>query len=178
MLTLSGAAPPPAWARAAGPAAAAAPRLPLRATFWTAARAHPDAAGAAAPTAAAPSSARPGGGAAAARSASQKPPFAMLLRIRLARFGRKHLPFYKLVVAQQRAPRDGKHLEVVGWYDPQPAADGNKHMGLKFDRIKYWLAIGAAPSDRVTFLLSRAGLIPPPPAPPRFPKPAAPAKKG
>lgn len=95
----------------------------------------------------------------------------MLLRIRLARFGRKNLPFYKLVVAPQRAPRDGKHLEVVGWYNPHPSADGNKHIGLKFDRVKYWLAIGAQPSDRVTFLLSKAGLIPPPPVPPRFPKP-------
>ncbi|WIA12537.1 hypothetical protein OEZ86_005886 [Tetradesmus obliquus] len=101
----------------------------------------------------------------------------MGLRIRLARFGRKRLPFYKLVVAQQRAPRDGKHLDVVGWYNPIPAADGNKHIGLKFDKIKYWLAVGADPSERVTNLLSKAGLIPPPPLPPRFPKAQPKAKE-
>eukprot|EP00882_Tetradesmus_deserticola_P012489 GHRQ01013235.1.p3 GENE.GHRQ01013235.1~~GHRQ01013235.1.p3 ORF type:complete len:102 (+),score=25.97 GHRQ01013235.1:420-725(+) len=101
----------------------------------------------------------------------------MGLRMRLARFGRKHLPFYKLVVAQQRAPRDGKHLDVVGWFNPIPAADGNKHIGLKFDRVKYWLAVGAQPSERVTRLLSKAGLIPPPPLPPKFPKAQPKAKE-
>eukprot|EP00879_Flechtneria_rotunda_P014162 GHRR01014798.1.p1 GENE.GHRR01014798.1~~GHRR01014798.1.p1 ORF type:complete len:104 (+),score=28.31 GHRR01014798.1:105-416(+) len=99
-----------------------------------------------------------------------------LLRIRLARFGRKNLPFYRLVVAPQRAPRDGKHLEVLGWYDPHPAADGNKHIGLKFDKVKYWLAVGAQPSDRVAFLLSKAGLIPTPPKTPKFHLPKQSAK--
>lgn len=51
----------------------------------------------------------------------------------------------------------------MGWYDPHPAQDGNKHIGLNFERIKYWLAVGAQPTERVTYLLARAGLIPPPP---------------
>ncbi|KAI8470903.1 MAG: ribosomal protein S16 domain-containing protein [Monoraphidium minutum] len=97
----------------------------------------------------------------------------MMLRIRLARFGRRNLPFYRIVIAEARSKRDGRPHEEVGWYDPHPAPDGNKHIGLNFERIKYWLAVGAAPSDRVTWLLSRAGLIPPPPRPPSFPKPEA-----
>ncbi|GBF89200.1 30S ribosomal protein S16 [Raphidocelis subcapitata] len=101
----------------------------------------------------------------------------MVLRIRLARFGRRNLPFYRIVVAEAKSKRDGRHLEQLGWYDPHPAPDGNKHLGLNFERIKYWLGVGANPSDRVTFLLARAGLIPPPPPPPVFPKPPAPEKK-
>mmetsp|Transcript_23870 Transcript_23870/g.32821 ORF Transcript_23870/g.32821 Transcript_23870/m.32821 type:complete len:106 (+) Transcript_23870:33-350(+) len=87
----------------------------------------------------------------------------MVVRIRLARFGRKHLPFYRIFVADARAPRDGKHLEVVGTYDPIPQRDGNKHVALNILRIKYWLSVGAQPSDRVAKLLGQAGVLPPTP---------------
>jgi len=87
----------------------------------------------------------------------------MPVRIRLARFGRKHLPFYRIFVADSRSPRDGKHIEVVGSYDPVPAKDGNKHVGLNIERVKYWLSVGAQPSDTVARILGRAGVIPAPP---------------
>lgn len=85
----------------------------------------------------------------------------------------QNLPFYRIVVADAKARRDGRHLEQLGWYDPHPQADGNKHVGLSLARVKYWLGVGAQPSERATYLLARAGLIPRPPAPPRFPKPKA-----
>lgn len=66
----------------------------------------------------------------------------MTVRIRLARFGRKNLPFYRVFVADSRSPRDGRHLECVGHFDPIPGRDGNKHVGLNFDRIRRALAQG------------------------------------
>ncbi|KFM22700.1 30S ribosomal protein S16 [Auxenochlorella protothecoides] len=88
----------------------------------------------------------------------------MGVRIRLARFGRKNLPFYRIFVADSRSPRDGRHLEIVGHYDPLPGQDGNKQLGLHIDRIKYWLSVGAQPSSTVGRLLGQAGIIPKPPA--------------
>ncbi|KAJ4796120.1 30S ribosomal protein S16 [Rhynchospora pubera] len=87
----------------------------------------------------------------------------MAVRIRLARFGCRNRPFYRVMAADSRSPRDGKHLEVLGYYNPLPGQDGGKRMGLNFDRIKYWLSVGAQPSDPVQRLLFRAGLLPPPP---------------
>jgi small subunit ribosomal protein S16 len=84
----------------------------------------------------------------------------MPVRIRLARFGQKNRPFYMIFVADSRAPRDGKHLEVVGHYDPIPSKDSHKHVGLHIDRIKYWLSVGAQPSDTVRRILSQAKIIP------------------
>jgi len=86
-----------------------------------------------------------------------------VVRLRLARFGCSNRPFYRIVAADSRAPRDGKHLEVLGYYNPLPVKDGGKRMGLNFDRAKYWLSVGAQPSDPVQRLLFRAGLLPPPP---------------
>eukprot|EP00958_Prasinococcus_capsulatus_P029733 scaffold7647_cov403-Prasinococcus_capsulatus_cf.AAC.5 len=63
------------------------------------------------------------------------------------------MPFYRITVADAKAPRDGKHIEVVGHYNPIPAPDGNKHLGLNFERVKYWLGVGAQPSDTVSRLL-------------------------
>lgn len=83
-----------------------------------------------------------------------------MIRIRLARLGRKHLPFYRIFIAEAKAKRDGRHIDVVGYYDPIPAPDGNKHVGLNFDKIKYWLAVGAQPSAPVTRILERVGLMP------------------
>ncbi|KAI3963708.1 hypothetical protein MKW98_021948 [Papaver atlanticum] len=87
----------------------------------------------------------------------------MVVRIRLARFGCKNRPFYRVLAADSRSPRDGKHLEVLGYYNPLPGQDGGKRMGLNFDRVKYWLSVGAQPSDPVQRILFRAGVLPPPP---------------
>ncbi|XP_019197633.1 PREDICTED: 30S ribosomal protein S16-2, chloroplastic/mitochondrial-like isoform X1 [Ipomoea nil] len=87
----------------------------------------------------------------------------MVVRLRLSRFGCKNKPFYRVMAADGRSPRDGKHLEVLGYYNPLPGQDGGKQMGLNFERVKYWLSVGAQPSDPVERLLFRAGLLPPPP---------------
>ncbi|XP_004287573.1 PREDICTED: 37S ribosomal protein S16, mitochondrial [Fragaria vesca subsp. vesca] len=87
----------------------------------------------------------------------------MVVRIRLARFGCKNRPFYRVMAADSRSPRDGKHLEVLGYYNPLPGQDGGKRMGLNFDRVKYWLSVGAQPSDPVQRILFRAGMLPPTP---------------
>jgi len=79
-----------------------------------------------------------------------------LVRMRLRRMGAKKNPFYRIVVADQRRARDGRFIEVVGTYDPltDPAT-------IKFneDRAKYWLGVGAQPSDRVAILLAKSGLV-------------------
>ncbi|KAK6941352.1 Ribosomal protein S16, partial [Dillenia turbinata] len=87
----------------------------------------------------------------------------MVVRIRLSRFGCKNKPFYRVMAADSRSPRDGKHLEVLGYYNPVPGQDGGKRMGLNFDSVKYWLSVGAQPSEPVQRILFRAGLLPPPP---------------
>ncbi|KAL2629028.1 hypothetical protein R1flu_013714 [Riccia fluitans] len=87
-----------------------------------------------------------------------------LVRLRLARFGRRNLPFYRITAADSRAPRDGKHLEVVGHYNPIPGKDGLKRIGINTERIKYWLSVGAQPSHPVARLLHLAGLMPRPAA--------------
>ena len=99
----------------------------------------------------------------------------MVVRIRLARFGRKHRPFYRIVVADARSPRDGRHLERVGTYDPLPGKDGIKEVRLRADRIRYWMACGAQPTSKVAWLLGKAGILPeqPRPEPVVAPEPAA-----
>ena len=87
----------------------------------------------------------------------------MVVRLRLQRFGRTHSPFYRMVAANARTPRDGKHLEIVGTYNPIANKDGMKEIRLKEDRLKYWLGVGAQPSDRVAWLLGKFGILPPPP---------------
>lgn len=89
----------------------------------------------------------------------------MPVRLRLARFGRKATPFYRIFVADARAPRDGKHIDVVGHFDPIPGKDGNKHITLNIERIKYWMSVGAQPSEPVARLLGQAGVMPRPPPP-------------
>ena len=78
----------------------------------------------------------------------------MSVKIRLARYGTKKKPFYRIVVASSRAPRDGKFLELVGTYDPlkEPAA-----ITLKPDRIKAWIERGAIPTATVRSLLKKKG---------------------
>ncbi|KAI4344530.1 hypothetical protein L6164_011745 [Bauhinia variegata] len=87
----------------------------------------------------------------------------MVVRLRLSRFGCRNKPFYRVMAADSRSPRDGKHLEVLGYYNPLPGQDGEKRMGINFERVKYWLSVGAQPSEPVQRLLFRSGLLPPPP---------------
>ena len=103
----------------------------------------------------------------------------MVVRIRLARFGRKHRPFYRIVVADARSPRDGRHLERVGTYDPLPGKDGIKEVRLRADRIRYWMACGAQPTSKVAWLLGKAGILPeqPRPEPVAAPAPAVDASE-
>ncbi|NVM20551.1 MAG: 30S ribosomal protein S16 [Desulfobacterales bacterium] len=80
----------------------------------------------------------------------------MFVKIRLARYGAKKKPFYRIVVASTEAPRDGKFLELVGTYDPlkNPAA-----ISLKQDRIKAWIEKGAIPTATVRSLLKKEGFF-------------------
>ena len=79
----------------------------------------------------------------------------MVTRIRLARGGKKKAPFYRIVVADGRAPRDGKFIERIGSYDPQLSE--NK-VTLDQERARYWLDVGAQPSDRVAKLFTLQGI--------------------
>lgn len=78
--------------------------------------------------------------------------------IRLARGGAKKTPFYRIVVADKRSPRDGQFIEKVGTFNPLTAKDSDKRVVLNTERVKYWLGVGALPSDRVNSLLAAAGL--------------------
>ena len=81
----------------------------------------------------------------------------MALKIRLARAGSKKRPYYHIVVADVRSPRDGRFIEQVGAWNPMLPKDGER-VTLKEDRVKHWLANGALPTDRVARFLDAAGL--------------------
>lgn len=82
----------------------------------------------------------------------------MALKIRLARGGSKKRPYYQIVVADARSPRDGRFLEKVGSWNPMLAKDNPQRVELKTDLIKEWIAKGAQPTDRVLRFLDQAGL--------------------
>src|SRR5205807_10658697 len=82
----------------------------------------------------------------------------MALAIRLTRGGAKKRPYYRIVVADSRAPRDGRFIEKVGTYNPLLAKDSPERVKLDADRISHWLSVGAQPSDRVLRFLDAAGL--------------------
>ena len=82
----------------------------------------------------------------------------MALKIRLARGGAKKRPFYRIVVAEASAPRDGRYVERVGTYNPMVAKDHDQRLTLKAERITYWLGQGAQPTERVQKMLAGAGL--------------------
>ena len=82
----------------------------------------------------------------------------MALSMRLSRGGSKKRPYYKIVVADARAPRDGKFIERIGSYNPQLPKDSAERMILDTERAKHWLAAGAQPSDRVARFLDAAGV--------------------
>ncbi len=83
----------------------------------------------------------------------------MALKLRLSRHGAKKRPFYRIVVADSRAPRDGRHIEILGTFNPLLAKDSDERVKLNEDRIKHWLSVGAQPSDRVHRFLDAAGLL-------------------
>lgn len=83
----------------------------------------------------------------------------MSLRIRLSRGGAKKRPFYRIVIADSRSPRDGRFIERVGTYNPMVAKDHPERLIMKEDRIKHWMSVGAKPSDRVARFLGNAGLM-------------------
>lgn len=91
----------------------------------------------------------------------------MALAIRLARGGRKNRPFYRIVVADKRMPRDGRFIEKLGTYDPLLPSDNENRVRLVKDRIEYWLSQGAKPSERVAIFLGKAGIIAMPKQPSR-----------
>lgn len=83
----------------------------------------------------------------------------MALKIRLARGGAKKRPFYRVVVADTRAPRDGRFVEKIGTFNPLLAKDHKDRLVLDLERAKYWVGVGAVPSDRVARFLDAAGLL-------------------
>jgi small subunit ribosomal protein S16 len=89
----------------------------------------------------------------------------MSLRIRLSRGGAKKRPFYRIVVADSRKPRDGRFIERLGTYNPMVAKDHPDRLNVNDERIKYWLGVGAKPSDRVSRFLGDRGIIEKPPVP-------------
>ncbi len=82
----------------------------------------------------------------------------MSLKIRLARGGTKKRPFYRIVVADSRSPRDGRYIERVGSYDPMLPKEHENRIVTKDERIQHWLSQGAQSTDRVARLLSQVGL--------------------
>ena len=83
----------------------------------------------------------------------------MAVAIRLSRGGAKKRPYYRIVVADVRAPRDGKYLEQIGTYNPMLPKDSGERVKLDEDRARHWLSVGATPSDRVHRFLDAAGIL-------------------
>ena len=82
----------------------------------------------------------------------------MALAIRLSRGGAKKRPYYRIVVADSRSPRDGRFIEKLGTYNPLLAKDSPERVKLDAERIQHWLDVGAQPSDRVLRFLDAAGI--------------------
>jgi small subunit ribosomal protein S16 len=87
----------------------------------------------------------------------------MSLKIRLARGGAKKRPFYRIVLADSRSPRDGRFIEKLGTYNPLLPREHEERIRLKEERIRHWIANGAQPTDRVAKFLAEAGLMDPRP---------------
>jgi small subunit ribosomal protein S16 len=90
-------------------------------------------------------------------------------------FGRRHRPFFRICAMDSRAGRDARHIEELGHYDPM-VRNVDARTVLNANRIRYWLSVGAQPSEKVQALLNRAGVKKPAPGEPwKLPEPAAPA---
>ncbi len=86
----------------------------------------------------------------------------MALKIRLSRGGAKKRPYYRIVIADSRSPRDGRFIEKIGSYNPMLAKDNPDRVVLDLERARHWLGRGATPSDRVARFLGTAEVIPMP----------------
>lgn len=80
----------------------------------------------------------------------------MAVKMRLLRTGAKGQPSYRIVVADERSPRDGRFIEIVGFYNPRTEPET---IQLKEDRVKYWLGVGVRPTDSVRMLLRKANIL-------------------
>ncbi|MFQ6554087.1 30S ribosomal protein S16 [Aestuariibius insulae] len=83
----------------------------------------------------------------------------MAMKIRLARGGSKKRPFYRIVAADSRMPRDGRYIEKLGTYNPLLPKDSEERVKMDLDRVKHWMDQGAQPTDRVSRMLEAAGLL-------------------
>ena len=84
----------------------------------------------------------------------------MAMKIRLARGGSKKRPFYRVVAADSRMPRDGRYVEKLGTYNPLLPKDSEDRVQLNMERVQYWLGQGAQPTDRVARFLEAGGTLP------------------
>lgn len=82
----------------------------------------------------------------------------MAMKIRLARGGSKKRPFYRIVAADSRMPRDGRFIEKLGTYNPLLPKDSEERVKMNIERIEYWLGQGAQPTDRIARMLEAAGV--------------------
>lgn len=82
----------------------------------------------------------------------------MAMKIRLARGGSKKRPFYRIVAADSRMPRDGRFIEKLGTYNPLLPKDSEERVKMNMERIQYWLGQGAQPTDRIARMLEAAGV--------------------
>lgn len=82
----------------------------------------------------------------------------MATRIRLRRVGRKKVPLYRIVIADQAAPRDGRFIDIIGTYDPRAKAAADK-VTLDVEKAKDWVKRGATPTETVATLLTKAGVL-------------------
>jgi small subunit ribosomal protein S16 len=82
-----------------------------------------------------------------------------MLVIRMARAGTKKRPFYHIVLADSRSPRDGRFIERLGYYNPLLPKDKEERLKLDLDKVKDWIKKGAQPSDRVSRFLDAAGIV-------------------
>ena len=104
-----------------------------------------------------------------------------MVRIRMKSFGRRHRPFFRICAMDSRSPRDGRSIEELGHYDPM-VRNTDARTVLNVNRIRYWLSVGAQPSEKVQALLNRHGVKKPAPGEPwelpeapKAPEPTAPA---
>lgn len=97
----------------------------------------------------------------------------MAVRIRMKMMGRKHRPFFRICVIDQRKPRDGRAIEELGYYDPM-VRDKSQRVSLNMERVQHWLSVGAQPSEKVAVLIEKVktgnwgtAKAPPPMTPPK-----------
>ncbi|NNK79487.1 MAG: 30S ribosomal protein S16 [Litoreibacter sp.] len=83
----------------------------------------------------------------------------MAMKIRLARGGSKKRPFYRIVAADSRMPRDGRYVEKLGTYNPLLPKDSEERVKMDMERVQHWLSQGAQPTDRISRMLEAAGVL-------------------